>query len=236
MAGPDAASYGVDCMNKESKRAYDRKRYLANRESKIESARKWYRAHLAERRAYVRKWRAANLEKARESSRKWAAAHPEMWREAARKRAASDPERVREYSRKWAVAHPETKRAAARKWAAAHPDKVREYSRKRRALKNGCVSRDSGLIDRLIAESDGCAYCSKGWIFERPTVDHVVPLSSGGQHSPENVAPCCPACNSRKGTKPLLPWLRNTYGSAGLRRYRQWVAWRDQWLAKRRAA
>ena len=225
----------TEAERKAIKREYDRKRYLACRSSKIDSARKWCIAHPEQRRAYLRNWRAANLEKVRESARKWVAAHPEA-RRAARKRAAENPEKFREYSRKWADAHPETKRANARKWVESNPDRVREYSRKRRALKSGCVSRDSWLIDRLIAESDGCAYCSNGWTFQRPTVDHVVPLSRGGEHSPENVAPCCPSCNSRKGTKPLLPWLRNTHGADGLRRYLAWIARRDEWLARERAA
>jgi 5-methylcytosine-specific restriction endonuclease McrA len=30
-------------------------------------------------------------------------------------------------------------------------------------------------------------------------VYHMVPLIRGGEHSPDNVVPCCQSCNSRKG-------------------------------------
>lgn len=36
------------------------------------------------------------------------------------------------------------------------------------------------------------------------TVDHTIPVSKGGEHSPHNVVPACIECNSKKGAK--LNW------------------------------
>lgn len=51
-----------------------------------------------------------------------------------------------------------------------------------------------------------CAYCKKKP--KRMTLDHVVPLSRGGQHTIQNSVPCCQSCNSAKGNKTLeeLSW------------------------------
>jgi 5-methylcytosine-specific restriction endonuclease McrA len=41
-----------------------------------------------------------------------------------------------------------------------------------------------------------CAYCSTAKPLE---MDHVTPLSRGGQHTKTNVVPACRTCNARKG-------------------------------------
>jgi 5-methylcytosine-specific restriction endonuclease McrA len=42
-----------------------------------------------------------------------------------------------------------------------------------------------------------CMYCG-GY---GDTVDHLVPLSRGGEHHPFNLGPSCSTCNCRKGNK-----------------------------------
>jgi len=43
-----------------------------------------------------------------------------------------------------------------------------------------------------------CHYCHKK---TKLTLDHVIPLSKGGQHTATNVVPACPHCNSTKHDK-----------------------------------
>jgi 5-methylcytosine-specific restriction endonuclease McrA len=57
----------------------------------------------------------------------------------------------------------------------------------------------------ILEQYDGrCAYC--GCNLDRPTIDHVVPLSRGGEHCRDNVVPACGHCNSSKGAKTLTEW------------------------------
>lgn len=53
-----------------------------------------------------------------------------------------------------------------------------------------------------------CAYClSRGG---RLAMDHVIALSRGGEHSPENIVPACKYCNSKKGAKPAFSMVNTT--------------------------
>jgi len=50
------------------------------------------------------------------------------------------------------------------------------------------------------AYQNACAYCGASGPL---TVDHIVPVSRGGDHCADNVVPACPACNS--GKKDRMP-------------------------------
>jgi 5-methylcytosine-specific restriction endonuclease McrA len=45
-----------------------------------------------------------------------------------------------------------------------------------------------------------CKYCGADG---KLTMDHVTPISRGGQHTASNIVPACQPCNSRKGAKML---------------------------------
>ncbi len=58
------------------------------------------------------------------------------------------------------------------------------------------------------AEFDGrCTYCLE--YPERLEMDHVIPLSRGGNHTADNIVPACRSCNSSKGNKLLSEWAEH---------------------------
>ncbi len=66
-----------------------------------------------------------------------------------------------------------------------------------------------------LSELDGwaCHYCGTALLpvdgaKEYPTVDHVVPTSLGGSDDLENKVLACRSCNSSKGTRPYLTFVR----------------------------
>lgn len=67
------------------------------------------------------------------------------------------------------------------------------------------------VVWRSIVVSFGwkCAYC--GMKTRKPHLDHVVAVSRGGKTSKGNVLPACWWCNSSKGSKEALAWMRSKY-------------------------
>lgn len=180
--------------------------------------------------AYMREYRKKNPEKFREMDKRKAQkakeANPERFAELQSRRSQ------RWWAKKMATETPEerVKRLAAHKvrsdkYRQKDMDKIRAMARQNRArayaadpqkyiditaerrekLRIGEVTK--AQWKEIIALFRGrCAYCRRK---AKLTQDHVVPLSKGGPHLPENVVPACQSCNSRKGDRewprPLPP-------------------------------
>jgi len=144
-----------------------------------------------QRRVYERARYAADpsKKKARASAR-YAAKREEI-KAASRERYRADPDRHNEYSKVWREANPEKYAAAQR----AH------QARRRQAERDGdFVGQD--WLDLLEEFDNACAYCSARGV--KLEVEHMTPLSRGGQHTKGNIVPACEACNDRKYTRTLF--------------------------------
>jgi len=129
------------------------------------------------------------------------------------------PERVKASLRKWLGKHPTYEifrsrrryanpearkklREAVLRWGRRNPEKVlaygKEYSHRKRA-NGGRGMTANEILDVL---SRPCHYCGK----MATELDHVIPVSRGGRHEPENVVPACRSCNSSKGSKTVEEW------------------------------
>jgi HNH endonuclease len=62
-----------------------------------------------------------------------------------------------------------------------------------------------------VFERDGyiCKYCGKQLTRFTATLDHIQPVSEGGENSLENLVTACLSCNSRKTNKPVMNLLAN---------------------------
>jgi 5-methylcytosine-specific restriction endonuclease McrA len=132
---------------------------------------------------------------------------------------------ARERMKEWRHANPE-KAAAAQarsreRLLATQPNYFRDYyhrnlererrngldrQHRRRALIGGPASPElAEFMAQLVQEP--CAYCGAT---ENITVDHIVPISRGGTHEAENMAPACQRCNCSKGSKLLSEWTKKS--------------------------
>ena len=102
-------------------------------------------------------------------------------------------------------AHPEEKKKIQATYRRTHPEKIKENDVKRRARKAGAEKNDltaSQWREIKEAHKHKCVYCGKK--FKNLTMDHITPLSKGGNHTVSNVVPACISCNSKKHTNPPL--------------------------------
>lgn len=112
-------------------------------------------------------------------------------------------------------ANREQRNERLREYRAANVDKVRRQrvasEQKRRAkgyntARNDCREiTDQALELARIGDLYLDAY--SGELIDKPTIDHIVPLRAGGEHSLENLCVTSRANNISKHNKPLLMWL-----------------------------
>lgn len=144
------------------------------------------------RTALTREWRAKNLDRAREAR---AAEY------------AANREEAIAASVAWAKANPERAMASKRRWEQRNRQVGRNHVLRRRARKSAAtieVFTYAELLEHYTAMGyDGCAYCDGPHEHD----DHIVPLSRGGAHALDNLAPACARCNLSKGSKLLAEWF-----------------------------
>lgn len=58
----------------------------------------------------------------------------------------------------------------------------------------------------MLKHGNACVYCNA--VDREITLDHVVSRHSGGSDHPDNLVPACRPCNSSKGAKSILEWIR----------------------------
>ena len=90
----------------------------------------------------------------------------------------------------------------------AYRDKRRRERISRRARENGAYRAEVDPRDVFKADGYRCHLCGRKCDQGKevphpkaPTVDHVVPLSAGGDHGPANCRTACFRCNNSKGNR-----------------------------------
>ncbi len=129
-------------------------------------------------------------------------------REACRRYRAKNPEKTRQRQRRWRKANPEKARARVRRYRERNLGKDSDRSVRRRALKANAPQGDSAeaVAYAEILREGICELCGSHGPIE---IDHIIPLSTGGEHGWENFAGLCQSCNSgKKDTSLLLHLLR----------------------------
>lgn len=90
-------------------------------------------------------------------------------------------------------------------WAAVH--RVNRKSKKN--------LRYEALVER---DGNGCFYCGKPLGVEEATVEHLIPIATGGTNHQGNLALACFLCNSAAGTLPVRAKLEMAIFKRGLPR------------------
>lgn len=142
--------------------------------------------------------------------------------DAKKKKAAQDKayylnnkEGISEYHKEWSKANRQRLRDYWHEWYHKNLTHTRMYYRvltqKRRAAirKNGNNTLTLEQVMKLFDNHPYCEYCNK--VDCKLTIDHVIPISKGGQNYLGNVTIACETCNFSKGNKLLEVWLQPRY-------------------------
>jgi 5-methylcytosine-specific restriction endonuclease McrA len=163
----------------------------------------YYRKTVEKRRAGGRAIRARDPEKYNAQTRAWRLANPDYYRK--RYEAQREIVKARSHARYWA--DPEGNVRKAVEWAKRNPEKTRASAARRRVRKQSAPGRGvSGKEWKEVFESTLglCSYCNER---KALALDHIEPLSRGGEHDPDNLTPACKSCNCAKKQTPLIVWL-----------------------------
>lgn len=103
-----------------------------------------------------------------------------------------------------------------RKYRAANPEKFSMWDRAQRVRRKAHIN---ATVDKITVKQwneikaafqHHCVYCLKK--FARLTMDHIIPLSRGGDHTAGNIVPACGRCNSSKKARHHLDFVADKFG------------------------
>lgn len=109
-------------------------------------------------------------------------------------------EKIKVYRKDYYERTKEKNKEKRREYVKQNKLSYRIYASKRRSkLKNGSYTKDD-VINILKNQDNKCVYCKKN-LDDGYHVDHIYPLSKGGDNTPKNIQITCPSCNGRKKDK-----------------------------------
>lgn len=198
---------------KERKRIY-KKQYDKNNKERISK----YGYELRARPEYkkrIKRWREENKEHLKIKDKEWRNKNKEHKRE-----------KDRIYHKKYYQLHKNKRKIYMKKYKSENPIRYKlqkqrynlsekgkicstKYVHKRLSrIRNSKFNLSSKDIELIFSKFDCCVYCGSK---ERLTLDHVIPISKGGETSIKNLVVACQRCNTSKGDKNVLDWLDNLY-------------------------
>jgi len=114
-------------------------------------------------------------------------------------------ERERAQQRLYRQTHLEFVRAINRAWSeidrARHPEKYAAYQQVRRARKLAAFVEFVTVTELLRRDRRRCGLCQRIVAKKDASIDHIIPLSRGGEHSYRNTQLAHLECNRQKGAR-----------------------------------
>lgn len=155
---------------------------------------------------YQRKRRAEQPEEVKRQKREWYARHADRIKRQGREQYAANPEPAKASAARWRNADPEHARKTYRTWR-NETGKGAAYSSAQRArVRDAFVEdvdplvvfdRDKYVCQRCGTQCQRSSYPARDYA----TVDHVIALTNGGEHSYSNTQTLCFSCNAAKGNR-----------------------------------
>ena len=141
------------------------------------------------------------LDRTKLQKREWYERNKERLAEEAKIRYQENPDYYKANAASWREAHPDRKREIDYASQAKNPQITLKSSASYRARKKGAFVEVVDPIMVLESAHGICGICNQQVDPTNFEVDHINPLSLGGEHSYANTQPAHPRCNRRKGNR-----------------------------------
>ena len=220
--------YGLESRCKECKKSYDKQWQQANRDKKAENNKKYHEANKERIAEHRKQYYEKNKEKIRERRKQYRENNKEKIRE-----------RNKKYHKQWYEANREKALERAKQYRQSPQGQVvkfNEHQRRRtkEEQQGSGITKDQWL--ELMSFFDWkCAYSGEyigGKQNYQRTIDHIVPLNSGGDNMVWNMVPMARSLNSSKCVKDMLEWYKeqDCYSEARLAKIYEWQEYaRKKW-------
>lgn len=183
-------------------------------ENHKEAKRKYGHDYYQKNKARCKAYAYENKEKIRKRTKKWAERNREILREKNRKYYLENKETIRVKSREYATKNKEllaeyqryyikSPKGIQRRKIAAHKRRTKEILLKPLKEEHLLVLETFNKI-YFSSLHFTCEYCQKPIINETYHLDHIHPISKGGDNQLENLAISCSMCNKSKKAKLLV--------------------------------
>jgi 5-methylcytosine-specific restriction endonuclease McrA len=151
-----------------------------------------------------------DLEAAREYAKSYRETNRDRVLEATRRWRSSNADKISEYQTQYNKRNRDKIRTYQRGYRQENPHFHRAANQRRRARLMGAFVED--VDHQVVFERDNwtCRLCGKLCDntvkfphVDAPTLDHIVPLANGGEHSYANAQTLCMSCNCAKGNREI---------------------------------
>ena len=186
-----------------AKRAYDRTRYLARREEKLAQNRRWQEHNRDHLKRYQDGYRVANRDILLAAKRQWYWGTVEVRRQKALAYHVAHGEERRATQRARYELEKENVLHINRDSRERRPEAARRAKRRYKARVRGVPYTSEAETLLPLLRQDPCAYCGG----RSEHIDHITPVSRGGDGDWPNLTAACGPCNQSKGQRSLLLFL-----------------------------
>lgn len=181
-----------------------------NPERKREYDAAWRQRQADHIKAQQLEYRIANRDRINAQTIAWQKSNQEIFKAYQKQYAIDNSDHQKAKAKKWREDNPGLSASYAVQWAAENRDRRVINEQRRRAKKihsNGDLGPDS--IKRLLVLQKGkCVVCMVDLKTTKHHLDHIMPLSKGGEHSMANVQLLCPRCNLTKSAKHPVDFMQ----------------------------
>ena len=198
--------------NKEKKAKYD-KQYRQNNKEKIADQKKqWYEANKEKMAEYHKQWYEDNKEKELERVKQWYEDNKKKVLEYHKQYREDNKDKIAEQQKQYREANKEKRHEYHKKYRQTPQGQVVAFNcqQRRRAKeeRQGTGITKDQWLEMMSFFDWRCAYSGKRLTDKTRSIDHIVPLNSGGDHEIWNCVPMLRNLNSSKNANNMEEWYK----------------------------